>query len=210
VFKVKTTQISEETRIAILDAAWDLIAASGRLDVGQAEIAAKAGVSRQTIYLAFGNRAGLLMAVLRNRDTKTGHVARLLEIAGRSKVSAETFLAFIDTWLDYLPIIYPVGIQVDAAALNDREAAAAWDDRMKALLHGMKSMLNTLEASGALAEDCTAARAADVAWSLIHPSAWRLLVIERGWKPGDFRKDRLRSIERLLLRKPAPTSRRRA
>jgi AcrR family transcriptional regulator len=203
VCKVKTTQISEDTRVAILDAAWDLIAASGRLDVGQAEIAAKAGVSRQTIYLAFGNRAGLLMAMLRNKDAKTRHVARLTEIAGRSSVRPETFLAYVETWLDYLPHIYPVGIQVDAAALNDREAAAAWDDRMKALLHGMKVLLNALEAAGALAEGYSAAHAADVVWSLIHPSAWRLLVIERGWKPGDFRKDRLRSIQQLLLRKPA-------
>ena len=50
-------QIPEETRVGILDAAWALMAETGRLDVGQAEIAARAGVSRQTVYLAFGSRA---------------------------------------------------------------------------------------------------------------------------------------------------------
>ena len=52
--------ISPETRTAILAAAWELISTRGRTDVGQAEIAAAAKVSRQTVFYAFGNRAGLL------------------------------------------------------------------------------------------------------------------------------------------------------
>ncbi|MHA6688321.1 TetR family transcriptional regulator [Mesorhizobium sp. A556] len=38
------------------------------VDVSQSTIVAKAGVSRQTIYFAFGGRAGLLIAMLHNKD----------------------------------------------------------------------------------------------------------------------------------------------
>ena len=84
-------QISDASRIAILDAAWELIAERGRLDVGQSEIAAQAGVSRQTIFLAFGGRAGLLVAMLRNKDEQSHHVARLKEIASGSGANGPTF-----------------------------------------------------------------------------------------------------------------------
>jgi len=78
--KVGARQITEETRVAILDAAWELIVERGKLDVGQAEIAAKAGVSRQTIYLAFGGRAGLLVAMLLNVEVRLKWLFRVIAL----------------------------------------------------------------------------------------------------------------------------------
>jgi AcrR family transcriptional regulator len=197
--KVKK-QISQASRIAILDAAWELIAERNQLDVGQSEIAAQAGVSRQTIFLAFGGRAGLLVAMLRNKDEQSQHVARLKEIATGSGNDWVDFLLFIDTWLDYLPVIYPVGIQLDAAALHDKDAAAAWDDRMKkALLYGMKRILARLQTADRIAPGWTADTAAEMAWSLVHPASWRLLVVECGWSADDFRRTRIETICQTLL-----------
>lgn len=201
------TVISEQTRIAILDAAWDLVAENGRLASGQAEVAARAGVSRQTVYLAFGGRAGLLRAMLRNHDRTSPHVARLRAIARGTGDRPADLMDFVATWLDYLPEIFPVGIQLDAASLQDPEAAAAWDDRMKtALLTGLQTIAGRLEAAGRLAPGWTATMAADVAWSLIHPTAWRLLVVERGWSQAAFRASRLDLIDRIVIgpRRPAP------
>ncbi|MCV3209282.1 TetR/AcrR family transcriptional regulator [Mesorhizobium sp. YC-39] len=191
--------ISEETRIAILDAAWELIAEGGKVDASQSTIAAKAGVSRQTVYLAFGGRAGLLVAMLRNRDRHSGQVKSLHEIANGDGDRWEDFLSFVEHWLDYLPLIYPVGIQLDAAALNDEEAAAAWDDRMKrTLLHGMKHILARLQRAGRIAPGWTVDMAAETVWSLVHPANWRLLVIECGWSPDEFRRTRIEIIRRTL------------
>ena len=194
-------QISHASRIAILDAAWELIAERNQLDVGQSEIAAQAGVSRQTIFLAFGGRAGLLVAMLRNKDEQSQHVARLREIASGSGDERSDFLSFIDVWLDYLPVIYPVGIQLDVAALHDKDAAAAWDDRMKkALLYGMKHILARLQSADRIAPGWTADTAAEMAWSLVHPASWRLLVVECGWSADDFRRTRIEIICQTLLR----------
>jgi len=192
-------QISEETRVAILDAAWALIAEGGKVDASQSMIAAKAGVSRQTVYLAFGGRSGLLVAMLRNKDAYAQPVASLRKIANGTGDRWEDFLSFVESWLDYLPLIYPVGIQLDAAALNDEEAAAAWDDRMKkALLHGMKNVLARLQHAGRIAPGWTVDMAAEMAWSLVHPASWRVLVVECGWSPDDFRRTRIEVIRRTL------------
>lgn len=194
-------QVGDETRMAILDAAWTLMDEEGRLDVSQAEIAARAGVSRQSVYLAFGAKTGLLLAMVRNKDRRTPHVGRLREIANGQGDRVEDLVAFLDVWLDYLPAIYSVGIQLDAASLTESDAAAAWDSRMKAgLLTGFRLVFERLGRSGRLAEGWSPAEAADFAWSLTHPTAWRRLVAERGWTPDAFRRRQVETIRTLLVK----------
>lgn len=202
---MKTKTISDETRSAILDATWSLIAKKKRLDVGQAEIAEAAGVSRQTIYLAFGSRAGLLTAMARNKDLQTDHVAKLGEISRSATPGVDDLVTYVEIWIEYLPHIYPVAILLDAAALTDPEAAAAWDDRMKAaLLAGLSSIVRRLAKRDLLAVGAKPSRSADriaeEIWSLVHPSAWRQLVVECGWSAQEFRKSRLAIIRATLLR----------
>lgn len=197
---MKKPAITDETRIAILRAAWSLIAKKKRLDVSQAEIAATAGVSRQTVYLAFGDRAGLLTAMTHQKDADTDHVARLAAIGDAGSHTPEEFLRFVGVWIDYLPHIYPVGILLDASSLTDPSARAAWDDRMKtALLAGMKRILRHLARDRRLAPEWNADRAAEFAWSLVHPTAWRLLVVDCGWSEEEFRDSRLAMIESLIV-----------
>jgi AcrR family transcriptional regulator len=197
---MKRPAISEEARAAILRATWSLIAKKQRLDVSQSEIAAAAKVSRQTVYLAFGDRAGLLTAMAQNKDAETEHVAQLTALSRAAKVSREDFLRYLGVWLDYLPVIYPVGILLDASSLTDESARAAWDDRMKnALLAGLKRMLRQLGKNGELARGLDADRAAELAWSLVHPTSWRQLVIDCGWSKEDFSRSRLEIVERVLL-----------
>jgi len=197
---VKKKQISEETRAAILNAAWALMAEKSKLDVGQAEIAAAAGVSRQTVFLAFGSRAGLLKEMARNKDAQSDHINRMLAIARAKPFGRADFERLMDVWLDYLELIYPVGILLDAAALTDAEAAAAWDDRMKdTFLTRLKLTFGRLAAQGELAGELEPDRAAELFWSLVHPTAWRLLVVECGWSPDAFRKSRREIVRRVIL-----------
>jgi len=197
---MKTAPITDKTRAAILKATWSLIAKKKRLDVSQSEIAAAAGVSRQTIYMAFGSRAGLLTAMVRNKDLQTDHVARLGAISQAPNVTPADFMRYLDVWLDYLPHLHPVAVLLEAAAVTDPEAAAAWDDRMKgALLAGLKRILHRLAAGGHLAARTDADRAAELVWSLIHPASWRHLVIACGWSAEEFKSSRIDLIHATLL-----------
>jgi AcrR family transcriptional regulator len=205
---MKTAPITEKTRAAILKATWSLVARKKRLDVSQAEIAAAAGVSRQTIYVAFGSRAGLLTAMVRNKDLQSDHVARLGEISNAKDVTPADFVRYIGIWLDYVPLLHPVAVLLEAAAATDPEAAAAWDDRMKgALLAGLRRVLHRLSEGGHLAPAWNADRAAELVWSLIHPAAWRHLVIGCGWSAEEYNSSRIALIKSTVLA-PAGRSRR--
>jgi len=197
-------RISDDTRAALLATAWDLMAEPGRLNVGMAEIAAVAGVSRQTLFYAFGNRAGLLVAMVRHRDTLSEHVPRMSELARGSGADLETLLAYVDAWLAHLRDVYPVAIQLEVASLSDPDAAAAWHDRIfgHGVRLGLDLILTRMTQAGAAPADTSPARLADQCLALLVPSAWRYLVVERGWTAEAFAVSR-HTLIRSLLAPPA-------
>lgn len=199
--KMKSKPITEATRTLILEAAWRLIAERRDSDVSQSEIARAAGVSRQTVFYAFGNRTGLLTAMLRNHDDKAQEVREIARFGRADPVVPETLLAYMSAWLDYLPAVYPVGSLLDAAGLTDPDARAAIDDRMTRKLHsGFRRLLRCLDEAGELAAGKNADEAADELWCALHFPAWRLLVVERGWSPEAFRASRI-ALARTMLRR---------
>jgi AcrR family transcriptional regulator len=206
-------RISEETRAAILEAAWNLMAEQRRLDAGMAEIAATAGVTRQTVFLAFGNRAGVLVAMARHQDTLGDRVQRMRQIAATG-ADVAALHAFVDAWLDYLPVVYPVAIQLETASLSDPDANAAWQDRIfsQGVRVGLDRILGQIAAGGGLSTDLDASRLADLCLTLLVPSAWRYLVVERGWTADAFARSRHILIDALLAStspaKPRPAMRR--
>jgi AcrR family transcriptional regulator len=65
-----------DTRARILDTAWGLVRERGIDAVTVADIAAATGVSRQLLYVHFENRAGLLKAMARRHDVRSGFAGR--------------------------------------------------------------------------------------------------------------------------------------
>lgn len=192
--------ISADTRNAVLEAAWKRMSAPGGLGAGMAEIAAEAGVSRQTLFYAFGSRPGLLVAMVRHRDQQTDHVRRLAEIARSDAANADALEAFIDVWLDYLPIVYPVAYQLETDAVLDPDIALAWNDRFfnMGLHRGLERILGRMAAAGALPKGADPAWLADLFLSLVAPSAWHLLVVQCRWTPERFRASRHQLMQSAL------------
>ncbi len=185
-------KISDETKAAILEAAWRLIAERGRVDVSQSDIAAAAGVSRQTVFYAFGNRTGLLTAMVRHRDAVSPMRARLAAVAVERRSDPEQLLDVVSAWIDYLPDIYPVASLLDAAGITDPEAKAAIADRMIGeLLAGLTARLNGMAKRRQLAEGVDPERAAQAIWDAVHTRSWLSLVIECGWSPDEFKRSRI-------------------
>lgn len=197
--------ISEETRRAVLEAAWQRMSVPGGMGVGMAEIAAAAGVSRQTLFYAFGSRPGLLVAMVRYRDQQTDHVRRLADIARGTEAEAGTLRAFTDVWIDYLPIVYPVAYQMETDAVTDPDIALAWNDRFFSMgLHrGFERILGRMAAAGALRQGSDTAWLADLCLSLVAPSAWNLLVVQCRWTPERFRSSR-HTFMAAAIAAPAP------
>ena len=198
---MKPQPLTSQTREAVLGAAWRLIVQRRRVDVSLGDIATAAGVTRQSIYLGFGNGVGLLVAMARHVDAQSVHARRMREIALGDADAPEVLLDFVRAWLRHLPEIYPLGVLLSAAAVTDPEAAGVFHDRMIGGLHTpYRTLLERLAVGGHLARGLSAARAADLCWSLTHIDVWRHLVIERGWSPAAFRKDREALIGATVLR----------
>lgn len=174
---------SLDTRGRLLQLAWDKIAAQGTASLSLVDLAREAGVSRQTLYLQFGSRAGLLLAMVDHRDAQSGVGQRLAQ-SRQSLPGAEAFERYLRVWLDYLPQVFPVARALAAGdASGDHDAQAAWDSRVKLLRGGFLQVTRALQQAGALRPGWTPEAAADWVFTMTHVDTWQRLVVEAGWKP---------------------------
>ncbi|WP_417464568.1 TetR/AcrR family transcriptional regulator [Kordiimonas sp.] len=190
------------TREEILDAAWELVAEKGA-QVGMAEIAAIAGVSRQSVYLHFGNRGGLLMALLKRTDDRLG-IREAFEAARATPTPAAKLDATLKVWFDFVAEILPVARDIIRLRATDKEAEAAWLDRMADLRRWMKLLVSDISGAGALRPHWQVDSATDYLWAAASVQAWALLVDDSGWSPADASRTLRQSIaDSLLMPQPA-------
>jgi len=193
-----------DTRSRILEAAWTLVGERGSTSgVTVAGIAAAAGVSRQLVYFHFENRAGLLAAMTRHHDVRSGFRERVA--ATRTLPPVEGLEGLLRAWSGYVPEILPVARALEAAEMAGEDGGVAWRDRMEALRSVCRVAVERVADAGRLAEGWTVETAADWVWARSHLETWQHLVVERGWSPEDYEERCVRSILTEIL---APARRR--
>ena len=169
----------DKTRADLLDAAWDLISEQGA-DVAVSKIAKAVGISRQTVYLHFGTRGGLLVALVRRADErfeiKDRFDAALHLDRPRDRVSTT-----LKAWLEFVPKIYPVATDLIRLRETDPEAAAAWADRMEDLRTWLLELMCSLERDGALKATWSSEAASQFFWAQTSVQVWGLLKHDCGW-----------------------------
>jgi AcrR family transcriptional regulator len=157
-----------DTRNRILAAAL-ACAADARADCTMGEVAAKAGLSRQAVYLHFPNRAALLAALSE----------RLAGAAARSPAdapSARATLTALVAWLaDDYPEVWPL---VRKLGENPGDASR---------LIACRKLAERFRAEGALSPHLSPAAAADLLWTLTSLAVWAELVAGRGWDVSRYR-----------------------
>src|SRR5215216_3395172 len=171
------------TKIRILETAWQLTRDRG-IGVPVGEIAAAAGVSRQLVYVHFTSRAGLLVAMARHQDARSGFRERAL--ATRELPPRAALEELVRSWCEYVPEILPVALALESALIAGEDGAVAWRDRMGELHAAFRYATARLDAAGQLAPGLTAEAAADWAWAQVQPSNWLHLVGERGWSRDEY------------------------
>jgi AcrR family transcriptional regulator len=201
--KVTAAGVAQDRATLILDSAWTLVVERG-VDFTMKDVAAAAGVSRQTVYSHVGSRAGLFVAMARHHDARAG-IARRFQAALAAPTGRRALDATIRTWFEYVPTILPVARALWSAAATDEDAATAWWDRMDHVRLTMRRVIERLAGEGALDGRWTVEEAADILWSLTHPRAWDDLIGHRGWESGRF-VDRQVEIAGLILIGPDSVS----
>jgi AcrR family transcriptional regulator len=187
---------TDDSRTRILEAAWTLVNERG-IGVPVGQIAAAAGVSRQLVYVHFTSRAGLLVAMARHQDARSGFRERAL--ATRELPPAQALEELVRAWCEYVPAILPVALALEAALIAGEDGAAAWRDRMGELHQAFRFATDRLQAAGQLVAGWSPEQAADWAWSQVQPSSWLHLVGERGWSEEEF----VRRTAEIIIRRLA-------
>lgn len=189
-----------DTRTRILDTAWAMIRDRRSASVSLVEVARAAGVSRQTLYLLFRSRAGLLMAIVEHADTRSQGPAALTGIR-EALAPNEAFEPYVRAWFSYLPYVFAVARALEAAAtVGDTDAKPAWDSRMKRLRRGYLLLMQALAKAGGLNPAWTAERAADWCFHQTHVDAWQHLVVEAGWPAEEAITQIIAGLRTTLLR----------
>lgn len=191
-----------DTREKILTAAWTLLEEESGKGVRMADVAKRAGVSRQAVYLHFPGRAELLIATTRYIDQVKDVDGRLA--ACRSAPTALGRLdAFIDAWGAYIPEVHGVCSALMAMMDSDAAAAAAWDDRMTALREGCAAAVGSLTAEGVLREFEDETSAVDVLWMLLSVRNWEHLTLHCGWSQARYVAGIKEMVRRALVQRGA-------
>lgn len=174
-----------ETRNRLLDAAGSEFAEHGYAGATVSRIAKRAGVTVQTLYLAWGSKRELLRAYMtaslavglgppddigglfegKSAREITAHLAALV---GRAAETAGT------GWQLYR----------DAAA-TDAEIAADWD-QLQSLRRGTMEAIVTHIPSDSLRAGLTREAARDTAWAVASPESYELLVRRAGYSLEEF------------------------
>ncbi len=184
---------AEQTRRDILAAGGKLFRDDGYAGTSMTRIAVEAGVVVETIYRAFGSKAGLFRAVVE---------AVLAGGAGRAEVPVEqrpAIRAMIDEPDPRRQIALYVATQPGIhrrsgpllRALRDGvgtnpELKSVWDAMETWRREGQGRFVAMLAEKGVLRRDLSVEEARDVVWTLCSLAVHDLLVLESGWTPERY------------------------
>jgi len=111
--------------------------------------------------------------------------ARLAE--SRAATSGRDRLAsFIRAWGAYIPEIHSLSVALHSMRDSDAEAAAAWDDRMRAIRHGCAAAVEALAEDKMLKPNLSTEVATDLLRTLLSVENWEGPVRDCGWSQTDY------------------------
>jgi AcrR family transcriptional regulator len=174
----------ETTREQILQAARILLEERGYFGVGLEDIARAAGVTRQSVYLHFQSKAGLLLALVDWIDrTQALHEGIAWVAAAPGPVEALERL--VQMSVGYEPRIHRLALVLEAARTTDEAAAGAWNDRMAGRRVGNARVITALSRAGLLAKPWTVRQATDWLWTLLSVQTYENLTGACGWSTAE-------------------------
>ena len=187
-----------ETRQSILDATWKLVVESRTASFSLSDVAKAAGVSRQAVYLHFGSRAGLLLALAQYVEDK-------LDIDGKldATIEASSPLSrarrFISLTTRFAGETHEVALVMERERDRDPEVAAAFEERTQRRLALLQDIFFHLELDGTLSPAWSVDHAADAIWACGSPTVYELMVVARKWSPAEFERYVLATFQMMLV-----------
>lgn len=183
---------ARRTRRAVTAAAADLFTAQGYGPTSLADVAARAGVARPTVFATFGSKAALLAQVLDEALAGDDEPVAVAERPWFRPVwEAGSQEAVLDAYAGVCTLIgdraAPVFEVVRRAADAAPDVAEIWAQLLRNRLAGAQMVVDHLMTLGHLSAGLDRRRAVDRLWLLNDPSHHASLVGGRGWPAEEFR-----------------------
>ena len=194
----RRAEAAEETRRRILDAAVARLRSAPSRPVGVDAVASDAGVSRSTVYLAFGSRAGLFDAVAADTLQRAGH-RRLVEAVAHPDarqallggLRAGTAMNAAD------PDVFRALFSMSALGEDVTGGTIRRWERTRGV--GVTRLARRLGEQGVLRPDVDDQEAADLLWVLTSFEAYDLLRARRGLDAAEIADALMAAAERGLF-----------
>jgi TetR/AcrR family transcriptional regulator, regulator of autoinduction and epiphytic fitness len=186
---------AQQTRRAVLEAGQALITEHGYARTTMRQIAARAGVSVETVYQYFKSKPAVLRALLDIAlDGETGSRREALPVAQREwvrRVRAEPdvprkLAVLAQSVTAVHSRLAPLLLAARAAAEADANAAEIWSARKAERFDGLGEFAHQLLASGQLPAAATDEGVRDLLFALTSPELYGLLVLELHWPPERY------------------------
>lgn len=190
----------EATHRHLLDRARVMVEHDGAQRLTMTRLADDAGVTRRTAYDHFGSRAGLLLA-LADRADRDADLAARMDLVFSAPSGLDALTRFVDVVSEVTPGLLDLATALERARFDDPDARVAWEDRMAGRVHRCRQIAEWLREERLLRLDLEPHVAADLIYAAISWQQWRLLVVERGWSPAEWR-DRTTTLLRRTLTVP--------
>ncbi|HEX3394484.1 MAG TPA: helix-turn-helix domain-containing protein [Acidimicrobiales bacterium] len=187
------------TRPRIVEAARALLEANPGANVSMGDVAERAGVSRQALYLHFADRTTLFLEVSRLADSSLRTPARQRRI-DQAPTARDAFREAIalQAWLK--PRLRGVATALDVLRRSDAAADAAWKEREHARMERCKQVIRRLRDEDQLAPPWDLHTAARCFWAVTSQRVWDDLVMDQGWSMAQYRTHITTLLEAALLR----------
>ena len=187
------------TRARILAAARALLEERPGTAPSMGEVAARAGVSRQALYLHFADRSALLLEVTRAADAAARTPAEQARV-DQAPTGAAALAEAIALQARLKPQLRAVASALDALRRSDPAAQAAWEEREHARLGRCEQVVARLAEDGALAPPWTVQSAAQLLWAATSQRVWEDLVPGQRWTRQQYTTHLTTLLTRALLR----------
>jgi AcrR family transcriptional regulator len=189
-----------DTHERMLQAAWELALEQGP-SLRLADVAARAGASRQAVYLHFGDRARLLLALLAWGD-QAFKLDDLLAHVTQASSGAEALQRMVEVHAAYSPRIDALARTLEAHQYQDAAVAAALRDRLDFRRAAHRAVIARIAAEGDLADGWTIDTAADLFFAVTLATPWRELTGTCGWSAGQYAERMSQFLRRALITHP--------
>ena len=173
-----------QSRERILRAAWHLLLETGP-DIRLADVAKRAGLSRQAVYLHFGDRANLLLEVLAWADGELD-LPELMTWVRNADSGVEALDRIVEVHAVYSPRIDAAARALEADQHRDEAVAAALRDRLDVRRAAHREVIARIAKEGLLAKGWTIDSATDVFAAVTMLGPWRELTEACRWSAEQY------------------------